>query len=85
MQEDYPTAAKIHSRCRLVFLGSFISALSLYSFQLHPYLKSSFIVPSLFSFFTGFLNQLLIRRRTRFKLDTNTIIVLETNALKTHV
>ena len=25
-QEDYPTSAKIHSRCRIVFLHSFISA-----------------------------------------------------------
>ena len=41
-QEDYPTSAKIHSRGRVVFLRSFISALFLYFFQLHPYLKSSF-------------------------------------------
>ena len=41
-QEYYPTSAKIHSRCRVVFLRSFISALFLYFFQLHPYLKSSF-------------------------------------------
>ena len=41
-QEDYPTSAKIHTRCRVVFLRSFISALFLYFFRLHPYLKSSF-------------------------------------------
>ena len=41
-QEDYPTSAKIHTRCRVVFLRSFISALFLYFFQLHPFLKSSF-------------------------------------------
>ena len=41
-QEDYPTSSKIHSRCRVVFLRPFISALFLYFFQLHPYLKSSF-------------------------------------------
>ena len=35
-QEDYPTSAKIHSRCRVVFLRSFISTLFLYFFQLHP-------------------------------------------------
>ena len=35
-QEDYPTSAKIHTRCRVVFLRSFISALFLYFFQLHP-------------------------------------------------
>ena len=28
-QEDYPTSAKIHSRCRVVFLRSFTSALFL--------------------------------------------------------
>ena len=35
-EEDYPTSAKIHTRCRVVFLRSFISALFLYFFQLHP-------------------------------------------------
>ena len=35
-QEDYPTSAKIHTRCRGVFLRSFISALFLYFFQLLP-------------------------------------------------
>ena len=35
-QEDYRTSAKIHSRCRVVFLRSFISTLFLYFFQLHP-------------------------------------------------
>ena len=35
-QEDYPTSAKIHTRCRVVFLRSFISALFLCFFQLHP-------------------------------------------------
>ena len=30
MQEDYPTSGKICSRCRVVFLRSFISALFLY-------------------------------------------------------
>ena len=35
-QEDYPTSAKIHTRCRVVFLRSFISALFLYFFQLLP-------------------------------------------------
>ena len=34
-QEDYPTSAKIHTRCRVVFLRSFISALFLYFFQLY--------------------------------------------------
>ena len=42
-QEDYPTSAKIHTRCRVVFLRSFISAFFLYFFRVHPYLKSSFI------------------------------------------
>ena len=42
MQEDYLTSAKKNTRCRVVFLRSFISALFLYFFQLHPYLKSSF-------------------------------------------
>ena len=41
-QEDYRTSAKIHTRCRVAFLRSFISALFLHFFQLHPYLKSSF-------------------------------------------
>ena len=35
-QEDFPTSAKIHTRCRVVFLRSFISALFLYFFQLLP-------------------------------------------------
>ena len=35
-QEDYPTSAKIHSRCRVVFLSSFISALFLYFFSPIP-------------------------------------------------
>ena len=35
-QEDYRTSAKIHSRCRVVFLRSFSSTLFLYFFQLHP-------------------------------------------------
>ena len=42
MQEDYPTSAVYFCRCRVVFLCSFISALFLYFFLLHPYLKSSF-------------------------------------------
>ena len=29
---------KVHGRCRVVFLCSFISALFLYLFQVHPYL-----------------------------------------------
>ena len=41
-QEDYPTSVVYFCRCRVVFLRSFISALFLYFFQLHPYLKSSF-------------------------------------------
>ena len=38
-QEDYPTSAVYFCRCRVDFLHSFISALFLYFFQLHPYLK----------------------------------------------
>ena len=41
----------------VVFLRSFISALFLYFFQLHPYLKSSFtqtFLPSFSFFFGGF-------------------------------
>ena len=41
-QEDYPTSAKIHTRCRVVFLRSFISALLLNFFRLHPYLQIKF-------------------------------------------
>ena len=41
-QEDYPTSGVYFCRCRVVFLRSFISALFLYFFRLHPYLKSSF-------------------------------------------
>ena len=41
-QEDNPTSAGYFCRCSVVFLRSFISALLLYFFQLHPYLKSSF-------------------------------------------
>ena len=41
-QEHYPTPAVYFCRCRVVFLHSFISALFLYSFQVHPYLKWSF-------------------------------------------
>ena len=33
MQEDYQTSAKIHSRCRVVFLHTFISTLFLYLFS----------------------------------------------------
>ena len=49
-QEDYPTSGVYFCRCRVVFLRSFISALFLYFFRLHPYLKSSFtetFLPSL--------------------------------------
>ena len=42
MQEDCPTSAVYFRRCRVVFLRSFISALFLYFFQLHPNLESSF-------------------------------------------
>ena len=67
-QEDYPTSAKIHTRCRVVSLRSFISALFLYFLRLHPYLKfyRNFF-PSFLFFFRGFLNQFLIRRRTRYR------------------
>ena len=41
-QEDYPTSGVYFCRCRVVFLRSFISALFLYFFRLHPYLKSGF-------------------------------------------
>ena len=41
-QEDYPTSGVYFCRCRVVFLRSFISALFLYFFRLHPYFKSSF-------------------------------------------
>ena len=41
-QEDYPTSSVYFCRCKVVFLRSFISALFLYFFRLHPYLKSSF-------------------------------------------
>ena len=41
-QEDYPTSGVYFCRCRVVFLRSFISALFLYFFWLHPYFKSSF-------------------------------------------
>ena len=34
-QEDYPTSAKIHSKYRVVFLRSFISAVFLSLSQLH--------------------------------------------------
>ena len=47
---------KIHTRYRVVFLRSFISALFLYFFQLHPYLKSSFtesFIPIFYSFSGG--------------------------------
>ena len=72
-QEYYPTSAKIHSRCRVVFLRSFISALFLYFFQLHPYLISSFTETfSLVSvLFSGFLNQFLIRKKRVIELETN--------------
>ena len=41
-QEDYPTSGVYFCRYRVAFLHSFISALFLYFFRLHPYLKSSF-------------------------------------------
>ena len=41
-QEDYRASAVYFCRCTVVFLHSFISALFLYFFQLHPYVKSSF-------------------------------------------
>ena len=41
-QEEYPTSGVYFCRCRVVFWHSFISALFLYFFQPHPYLKSSF-------------------------------------------
>ena len=42
MQEDYPTSAVYFCRCRVIFLHSFITALFLYFFYVHPYLKRSF-------------------------------------------
>ena len=68
-KEDYPTSAKIHTRCRVVFLRSFISALFLYFFSAPSLLEIKFyrnFFPSFCSFF-GFLKQLLIRRRTRYR------------------
>ena len=41
-QEDYPTSGVYFCRFRVVFLRSFISALFLYFFRLHPYFKPSF-------------------------------------------
>ena len=75
-QEDNPTSAKIHSRCRVVFLRSFISALFLYFFSSIPTWNQ--VSQKLFSlvsvFFQGFLNQPLIRNER--------VTVSETNALR---
>ena len=67
-QKHYPTFAKIHSRCRVVFLRSFISTSFLYYFQVHPYSKTFF--PTFCSLGRWFLNQLQNRRRTRLSLAT---------------
>ena len=94
-QEDYPTPAKIRSRCRGVFFVLFHLCLVSVPFSAPSLLKIKFyrnFFPSFCSFFVGFLNQLLIRmtnvllcgRRMHFGMETNTL-VLETNALNTRV
>ena len=51
-QEDYPTSAKIHSRCRVVFLRSFIFALFLSFFRSIPTLNE--VLQKLFANFCSF-------------------------------
>ena len=64
-QEDYPTSAKKLSRCRVVFMHSFISGSFLYFYHVHLCLKWSLTEPfSLVSALSwGFLNQLPNRTR----------------------
>ena len=96
----YPTSAKIHSRCKIVFLHFFISAMFLSFFG--SILNWSEYSQKLFSCccsFGGFLNHLPNRSRTRlmcwrrslfvlgqrcFALLTNAL-VLEMNVLKTGI
>ena len=74
-QEDYlKSSAKIHSKCQVVFLLSFISALFLSFFQLQPQLKRSF--KQTFS-----LGSVLSRgfSKSPSKYEVNAFIVLQTN------
>ena len=63
-----PTSAKIHSRCRVVFMCSFICLAFCKFFHVHSYLKRSFaeFFPQFLNPFLGFLNQLL--HGTRFEV-----------------
>ena len=73
-------------RCTVVFLRSFISALFLYFFQLHPYLKSSFtetFFPSTNNIFTYFcFGPVLLSCLVRFTfvfLPFSVILIMITN------
>ena len=66
----------------IVFLCSFYSALFLYFFQVHLYLKwrlTETFLHSFWSFCWGVLNQLLDRRWTRLLCWRQTLSALETN------
>ena len=75
MQEDHPTSAKIHRRCRVVFLRSFISALMFLCFSSPSLPEIKFyrnvsLVSALFSE-EGLLNQLVVRGRTCYCAEMN--------------
>ena len=67
-QDDCPTSAKIHSRCRVVLLGFFISALFLSFFKSIPFemklYRNYFSQVSVL--FRGFLNHLPNRKWTHW-------------------
>ena len=81
---------QIHSRCRVVFLSSFISALFLYSFRSIPTWHDEvlYTVETFFSLVSVlswvFPNQPPNRRRTCLLCWRRTLLALETNALKTN-
>ena len=77
-QEDYPASAKIHTRCSVVFLRSFISAFFYTFFSSIPTWNQ--VLQKLFSLvpvlFRGFLNQLLItcRRQTHYRAGDEPVL-----------
>ena len=86
-KEDYLIRAKITTKCRVVFLHSFISALFLYFFQVHLQVKWSFaetFFPSFGSFLWGFLNQLpnTCIRQTHLFCWRQTVLAMKINKFR---
>ena len=83
----------LHSRCRVVFLYSSISALFLYFFQVHAYLKWTFsetFLLSFCSFLRGFYTNFHVTQQPNAIIASDecvlrwrqTLLVLETNAFE---